>query len=161
MFGKSQTTATQWETIKKDPDLLLNFRITSNRSIITLELKFHLGNYANFSVSDTNSLWIKLLTGTTIKLKSKTNETAIKGGGSIHSAGITVPGVFVKYEVQTEYADTLANQFIEKLRLFTSSGYTDIKIGDWAASQICYGFRDIVFELHNQKKESHSGDGKW
>jgi hypothetical protein len=156
-----QTAATKWETICKDPDLLVNFRVTCQNSTITLDLKFHLGNHGNFSVSDTNSLWIKLLNGKKIKLKSKTNEISVPGSGSIHKTGITVPGVYVHYDIPNEYIDTLANKFIEKIRVFTSKGYTDIKIGDWSGSLISYAFRDMVFELHKSGEKPASNKDSW
>jgi hypothetical protein len=156
-----QTAATKWETICKEPDLLVNFRVTCQNSIITLDLKFHLGNHGDFSVSDTNSLWIKLLNGKKIKLKSKTNEVSVPGGGSIHKTGITVPGAYVHYDIPNEYNDTLAKQFIEKIRIFTSRGYTDIKIGDRSGSLILYGFRDMLFELRNSGNKPGSNKDSW
>ena len=156
-----QTAATKWETIYKGPDLLVNFRVAYQNQTITLDIKFHLGNHGNFSVSDTNSLWIKLLNGKKIKLMSKSNEISIPGGGSIHTAGMTVPGVYVHYDIPQEYNDTLAKIFIEKIRIFTSKGPTDIKIGDWSGSIIMYAIRDMLFELHKSGEKSGSNTDNW
>jgi len=143
IFLCAQSIETKWETIYKKPDLLINFRVIQSNSQVTLELKFHLGNHGDFSVSDTNSLWLKIINGSTIKLHNKWNEISADGGGSISTTGITVPGIYVKYDISDNLVDTLAVNFISKIRIFTSKGFTDVPIGDWSGSMLCYAFREI------------------
>ena len=140
---------TEWCAVHRSRDFLLNFRITKKNSHCTLELKFHLGNYGLFSVSDTNLLWLKLLNGETIKLRSLSNTEAVKGGGSIGIPGITVPGVYVLYEVPDSIARILRSVYIDKMRIFTSKGYNDGVIGTFGGSKISRGF-DLVYEKKNK-----------
>jgi len=127
---------TYWKNLFTDPDLLVNYRIKKINSTTFLELRFHIGPYGTFSVSDTNSLWIKTSIDRTLILKSDRNVISTRGGGRIARTnegrvevkGATVPGVHAFYPVSKDYCSILQIELIKKMRIFTSSGYCDAKV---------------------------------
>ncbi|MBC8181546.1 MAG: hypothetical protein ISR57_00090 [Bacteroidales bacterium] len=127
---------TYWRNLFADRDFLVNYRLKRINSTTYIELKFHVGPYGGFTVSDTNSLWIKTMADETIILKSDRNVTATRGGGRIKKTGegrpeltgATVHGVQAFYPVPRKYCLVLQIDLIKKMRIFCSSGYYDAKI---------------------------------
>jgi len=127
---------TSWKNLFSNSDFLVNYRLKRINSTTFLELKFHVGPYGSFSVSDTNSLWIKTMIDKTIILKSDRNVISTKGGGRIskttegrlETKGATVPGVHAFYPVSDQDCLNLEVNLIKKMRIFCSSGYYDAKV---------------------------------
>jgi hypothetical protein len=135
---------TYWKNLHNEPDLLINFRLVRINSTINLELKFHIGPYGAFSISDTNSLWLKISSDNTIKLKTQTNAIAKRGGAMMKDNlyGATVHGLKAEYFVPRQDCLTLQSEQIQKIRIFCSEGHFNAKISS-TANLISNDFRLI------------------
>jgi hypothetical protein len=136
--------ATYWKKLIKTSDYLVTFCVSQKNSQRYLEVKFHFGEKEVFSVSDTNSLWIKLANGNTIKLKSRDNVTSRKGitATTEDPSGLTMQGAYVLYPVTHEQSIQMQSTTVEKIRIFTSRGFDTIKLDGLGMNLIADSFRE-------------------
>ena len=145
--------STYWRNLFTDPNLLVNYRLKKINSTTFLEVKFHIGPYGIFTVSDTNSLWINTMENETIELKSDRNVTATTGGARILMAGATVKGVHAFYPIPRKYCIALQSDLIREMSIFCSSGRFDVKINK-GASLLANDFRLISQKPRKIKRKS-------
>ncbi|MCX6245752.1 MAG: hypothetical protein NTU98_13740 [Bacteroidetes bacterium] len=136
--------ATYWKRLIKTSDYLVNFCVSQKNSQRNIELKFHFGEKEDFSVSDTNSLWIKLANGTTIKLKSRENVTSKKGvtATAEDPSGLTMQGAYVFYPISHKQSIEMQSTTVEKIRIFTSRGFDTIKLDGSGMNLMADSFRE-------------------
>lgn len=152
---------TYWKNLFTDSDLLVNYRVKKINATTYLELKFHVGPYGTFSLSDTNSLWIKTMPDQTLILKSDRNVIPTRGGariaktteGRLEVKGSTVYGVHAVYPVPKNYCSILQIELIKKMRIFCSSGYYDVKVNT-NISAFANDFRLVTQKSDKIKRKS-------
>ena len=86
-----------WTILHKESDLFVLIRAYKVNSNPFFEVKFHIGNYGAFVVSDTNHIWLKTSDGKTVVFKNPSTITAKRGGAAYELTGLTVHGVDIKY----------------------------------------------------------------
>jgi hypothetical protein len=140
--------ATHWARLVKADFLQVNLRASQKNSQVCLELLFNLGEVEPFSVSDTNSLWLKFQNGTTMILKSRDNTTSKKGITVIPEdlSGVGKQGVHCYYPATHDQYVLLQSYLVEKIRVFSSLGYETAKLDGAGMSVIGDACRAVWFK---------------
>jgi len=114
--------ATVWQNLIDEKSMLLNVRFLKENSQVYMQLRFNFGSKNPFIISKTDSLWLKLESGYTMKIAPADTGKSGKGISTIESSprGLTTQGVDILYPVSLFELMALQTDPVEKLRIFSS-----------------------------------------
>lgn len=101
------------------------FRLSKVDSLYTFDLKLFFGDRSYFTIRQGDKLMFKLNDGAVWQIESLETKISRTGQGSIDIIGSALPGVAISYGMNSDMLDALANNKIEKIRIYTSRGYVE------------------------------------
>lgn len=101
------------------------FRLSKVDSLYTFDLKLFFGDRSYFTIRQGDKLMFKLKDGSVHAVESLETKISRTGQGSIDIIGSVLPGVAISYGMNSDMLDALANNEIEKIRIYTSRGYVE------------------------------------
>ncbi len=97
-------------------------------SVVAFKLKMTVGTGKVFSIHENQEIMLKLTNGEVIKATANSSEVTCRGCGATGFSGSNAMGIEVYYSISNADLAKLQSTLVEKIRIYTASGYHEGKV---------------------------------